>query len=281
MRLATHFGVIGNDIGKTIDYCHAFNIKYLCSGHWTDDLSGFKEQFAKEGITLAMMELGWVREDMIFGDAPKKNELQNFYDKIKRIGNAGIEMGHLFCALKSSGTQNLYQEWDRIIKFYLELAEHAEKNNVKIASHVGWSPEYIIRDRITFKQLFDAVPNKYIGINMCLGCLQIVSPLDITQDLNKTLDVLGDRLFMIHIRDIKVEEGNKWVDVHMGQGEINLPHIINLVTSAIEQNKIDPIVLPEHMPKVVSEQANEIASAYAIGYVNGMIRQCEWLKVKG
>jgi len=278
MRLATHFGVIGNDIGKTIAYCHSFNIKYISSGHWADDLPAFKEQFAKEGITLAMMELGWVREDMIFGDAPKKAELRGFYDKIKRIGDAGIEMGHLFCALKSSGAQSLYQEWDRIIKFYLELAEHAEKNNVKVASHVGWAPEYIIRDRITFKQLFDAVPNKYIGINMCLGCLQIVSAEDIQQDIDKTLEVLGDRLFMVHIRDVRVEEGNKWVDVHMGQGEINLPIIIDRLTDFIKQEKADPIILPEHTPKVVGEQANEIASAYATGYVNGMMKQCEWMK---
>ena len=278
MRLATHFGVIGNDIGKTIDYCHAFDIKYLCSGHWADDLSAFKEQFAKEGITLAMMELGWIKEDMIFADAPQKAELQGFYDRIKRIGDAGIEIGHLFCALKSSGAQSLYQEWDRIIKFYHELAEHAEKSNVKIASHVGWSPEYIVRDRITFKQLFDAVPSKYIGINMCLGCLQIVSMADIQQDIDKTFDVLRDRLFMVHIRDIKVEEGNKWVDVHIGQGEINLPIIIDRLADSLKRTGNDPVVLPEHSPKVVGEQANEIASAYAIGYVNGMVKQHEWMK---
>jgi hypothetical protein len=32
-----------------------------------------------------MMELGWIKEDMVFADAPQKAELQGFYDKIKRI----------------------------------------------------------------------------------------------------------------------------------------------------------------------------------------------------
>jgi len=53
MKLATHSGVIGGDIGSTIDYCHAFGIKYICSGYWPEDLTGFKEKFTKEGITLA------------------------------------------------------------------------------------------------------------------------------------------------------------------------------------------------------------------------------------
>jgi sugar phosphate isomerase/epimerase len=275
MRLATHFGVIGNDVGKTIKYCHALDIKYLCSGHWTDNLTAFKEQFAREGITLAMMELGWLREDMLFEDAPKKSELQDFFDKVKRIGDAGIEMGHVFCALKTSG--NLDDEWNHITRFYLELGELAEKHNVKIANHAGWAPEYIVKDNNTFKKFLDAVPNKYIGINMCLGCLQIVSPEDIQQDIDKTLETLGDRMFLIHIRDIRVEEGNKWVDVAMGQGEINLPLLIDRFVEVSKRTGLDPIVLPEHAPKVVDEKANEIAMAWALGYVSGMLKQKEWM----
>jgi len=275
MRLATHFGVIGNDVGKTIDYCHALDIKYLSSGHWAEDLIAFKEQFAKEGITLAMMELGWLKEEMLFGDAPQKAELQGFIDKVKRLGDAGIEMGHIFCALKTNG--NFVEEWKRITDFYQELGEYAEKNKVKIANHVGWAPEYIIRDQMTFKKFLDAVPNWYIGFNLCLGCLQIVSPADIQQDIDKTLVALGDRLFMIHIRDIRVEEGNKWVDVAMGQGEINLPLLIDRFVEVSKRTGADPIVLPEHSPKVADERANEIATAYAVGYVKGMLKQKEWM----
>lgn len=274
MRLATHFGVFGQDIGKTIDYCHAFDIRYLCSGHWPGDLSGFKEQFAREGITLAMMEIGWLREEMLFGDAPKKAELKSFMDKVKLIGDAGIEMGHMFAALEPSGKQHLDDEWKRIIGFYEELGDHAKKHEVKVASHVGWTLEHIIRDRVTLKRLLDAVPNPYIGVNMCLGCLQIVSPADIQQDMDKTMAVLEDRLFLVHTRDVKVEEGYQWIDVAMGQGEINLAVVID----ALYRSDADPIVLPEHMPKVVGEQAGEIGAAWAMGYFSGMMRQQEWLK---
>jgi sugar phosphate isomerase/epimerase len=252
MRLATHFGVIGNDVGKTIDYCHALDIKYLSSGHWAEDLIAFKEQFAKEGITLAMMELGWLKEEMLFGDALQKAELQGFIDRVKRLGDAGIEMGHIFCALKTNG--NLVEEWKRITDFYQELGEHAEKNKVKIANHVGWAPEYIIRDQMTFKKFLDAVPNQYIGFNLCLGCLQIVSPADIQQDIDKTLVALGDRLFMI-----------------------NLPLLIDRFIEVSKHTGADPIVLPEHSPKVADERANEIATAYAVGYVKGMLKQKEWM----
>lgn len=275
MRLATHFGVIGNDIGKTIDYCHALDIKYLSSGHLAEDLIAFKEQFAKEDITLAMMELGWLKEEMLFGDASQKAELQGFIDRVKRLGDVGIEMGHIFCALRTNG--NLDEEWKRITDFYQELGNHAEKNKVKIANHVGWAPEYIIRDQMTFKKFLDAVPNQYIGFNLCLGCLQIVSPADIQQDIDNTLEALGDRLFMIHIRDIKVEEGDKWVDVAMGQGEINLPLLMDRFVEVSKRTGADPIVLPEHSPKVADERANEIATAYALGYVKGMLKQKEWM----
>jgi len=274
MRLATHFGVNGRDVGKLINYCHAFDIRYLCSGYWPDDLSAFKEQLAKEGITLAMMEIGWLREEMLFGDAPKKPELKAFMDKVKIIGDAGIEVGHIFAALKSSGAQHLDDEWERIIGFYEELGRQAEKHKVKIASHAGWTPEHIIRDRETFKRLLDAVPNRYVGVNMCLGCLQIVSPEDIGQNIDETMATFGDRLFLIHARDVRVEEGHRWVDVAMGQGEINLATIIDSLYRA----GADPIVLPEHMPKVVSEQANEISTAWALGYLSGMMKQQEWLK---
>lgn len=270
MRLATHFGVNGNDIGKTIEYCHALGIKYLCSGYLPDDLLGFKEQFAKEGITLSMIEIGWLREDMLFGDAPKKDELKSFFDKIKIIGDAGIEMAHIFAALKSLDKN----EWERIVKFYTELSQYAEKYHVKIASHVGWSSQHIIRDRVTIKKLLDDVPNPYIGVNMCLGCLQIAAPDDITKDIDLTLKTFGERLFLIHSRDIKVEEGDKRIDVAMGQGEINLALFID----ALYRSKLNPIILPEHMPKVSDEKHNEVSTAYAIGYMKGMIKQREWMK---
>lgn len=277
MRLATHFGVNGNDVGKFIDYCHAFDIKYVCSGYWPEELIAFKEQLSKEGVTLAMMEMGWLKEDMLFGDAPKKSELKSFIDKVKIIGDAGIEMGHMFAALKSSGEQHLDDEWKRIIDFYKELGEYAEKHEVKIASHVGWTPEHIIRDRATFKKLLDAVPNPYIGVNMCLGCLQIVSPSDIRQEIDETMDAFGERLFLIHARDVKVDEGHKWVDVAMGQGEIHLAIVIDRLFSKYYEG-VNPIVLPEHMPKVVGEQANEISAAWALGYLSGMMKEKEWLE---
>ncbi len=269
MRLATHFGVNGNDISKTIEYCHALDIKYLCSGYISDDLVSFKEQFAKEGITLSMVEIGWLREDMIFGDAPKKDELNGFFEKVKAIGDAGIEMAHIFSALKSSNNS----EWEKIVKFYAELSEYAEKYKVKIANHVGWSSQHIIRDRVTIKKLLDDVPSPYIGVNMCLGCLQIVAPNDITKDIDLTLKTFGERLFLIHSRDIKVEEGDRWIDVAMGQGEINLALFID----ALYRSKLDPIILPEHMPKVSDEKHNEVSAAYAIGYIKGMIKQREWI----
>jgi len=270
MRLATHFGVIGNDMGKTIDYCQAFDIKYICSGHWGEDLPAFKEQFAKEGITLAMMEMGWLREDMLFGDAPKKADLQGFIDKVKQIGDAGIEMGHLFCALRDAG--NLDEEWGRITDFFHELGKQAEKSNVKIANHMGWSQEYVIRDCETFEKFIGSV-NGYIGINVCLGCLQITSPMDIQGNIDKTLKIIGDRLFLVHARDVRVEEGSKWIDVAMGQGEIDLPMFVD----ALYRSKADPIILPEHMPKTVDEQSNEISTAWALGYMSGLIKQREWM----
>ncbi len=270
MRLATHFGVNGNDIGKTIEYCHALDIKYLCSGYLPDDLQGFKEQFAREGIILSMIEIGWLREDMLFGDADKKDELKGFFDKVKVIGDAGIEMAHIFCALKSSDSN----EWERIVNFYTKLSQYAEKYNVKIASHVGWSSQHIIRDRITIKKLLDDVPSPYIGVNMCLGCLQIAAPDDITKDIDITLKTFGKRLFLVHSRDIKVEEGDKWMDVAMGQGEIDLVLFID----ALYRSKLDPIILPEHMPKVSDERHNEVSAAYAIGYMKGMIKQREYMR---
>jgi len=276
MRLATHFGVNGNDVGKFIEYCHAFDIKFACSGHWPGELITFKEQLSKEDITLAMMEIGWLKEEMLFGDAPKKSELDGFIEKVKMIGDAGVEMGHMFAALKSSGEENLDDEWKRVTDFYSELGEHAEKHNVKIASHVGWTPEHIIKDAATFKRLLDAVPNPNIGINMCLGCLQIVSPEDIAQNIDETMEILSDRLFLVHARDVRVEEGDKWVDVAMGQGEIHLDIVIDRLNGYYEMGA-DPIVLPEHMPKVPGEQANEISAAWALGYLSGMLKEAEWL----
>jgi D-mannonate dehydratase len=218
-----------------------------------------------------MMEMGWLREDMLFGDAPQKAELQGFIDKVKQIGDAGIEMGHVFCALKTD--RNLDEEWKRITNFFQELGNHAKQSNVKIANHMGWSPEYIIRDRVTFKKFLDNT-NRYIGINMCLGCLQIVSPEDIAQEIDETMEIMGERLFLVHIRDIKVEEGNKWVDVAMGQGEIRLDIIVDRLCNAYwNRSPIRPIVLPEHMPKVPNEQHNEISTAWALGYVSGMVKQ--------
>ena len=279
MRLATHFGVYGRDVGKTIDFCNAFDIKYLCSMDWPEDLSAFKGQFEEEGITLAMMQIGWLREEMLFGDAPKRAELSSLVDKVKLIGDAGIEIGHMFVALDSSGEGHLDDEWERIIDFFRELGEHAEKHKVKISIHSGWTPEHIITDRATFKKLLDAVPSPYIGVNMCLGCFQVMSSTDIRQEIDETIAAFGDRLFMVHARDVVVGADYSWTDVAVGQGDIHLDIIIDRLYEAYRESHyaIDPIVLPEHMPKVAGEQANEISTAWALGYLSGMLKEKEWL----
>ena len=153
MRLATHFGVVGGDVGRTMEYCHAFDIKYLSAGYQSAaELSALKEQLAKEGITLAVVETGgWFK-----GGVPQQSELSDLADKFEAIGDAGIEMAHMFFIVDSAGDQHLDDEWKRVIDLYEELGGYAEKHKVKVAIHPGYNPKHIIKDSATFKKLLDA-----------------------------------------------------------------------------------------------------------------------------
>lgn len=269
MRLATHFGVAGKDVGRTVDYCHAFDIKYLSSGYQpAEGLSALKEELAKDGITLAVVEVGgWLKGVSV----PQKSELKDLTDKLKTIGDAGIEMAHMFFIVGSSGDQHLDDEWKSVIDLYEELGSYAEKHKVKVAIHPGYSPNHIIKDRATFRKLLDAVPNQYIGVNMCYGCFYSSGPAgkaDIQEGLDETVATFGDRLFMIHARDGEYYGGGRG-EMAMGLGAIDLAAIVDSVYRA----GVDPILIPEHMPKVMDEQNSEISAAWALGYLRGIMEQ--------
>ena len=269
MRLATHFGVVGRDIGRTIDYCHAFGIEHLSSGYQpAEGLIALKEQLAKEGIILAVVEVGgWLRGEPV----PQKSELRDLADKLKAIGDASIEMAHMFFIVGSSGDQHLDDEWKSVIDLYEELGRHAEENKVKVAIHPGYNPNHIIKDRATFKKLLDAVPNQYIGVNMCYGCFYSSGPAgkaDIQEGIDETVATFGDRLFMIHARDGEYYEGGRG-EMAMGLGNMDLAAIID----SVYRSGVDPILIPEHMPKVLDEQNSEISAAWALGYLSGMMKR--------
>jgi len=267
MRLATNFGVAGTDVDRTVDYCHAFGIKYLsCGAQSGEQLSALKERLAKEDITLAAVEVGgWFKAEPV----PQKSELKDLVDKIEAIGYAGIEMAHMFFIVGSSGDQHLDDEWNDVADLYAELGSHAEKHKVRIAIHPGYNPNHIIKDRASFKRLLDAVPNQYIGVNMCYGCFYSSGPagkVDIKEGIDETVAAFGDRLFMIHARDGEYYEGGKG-ETAMGLGTIDLAAIVDSVRRA----GIDPILIPEHMPKVMDEQNSEISTAWALGYLRGIV----------
>ncbi len=269
MRLATHSGVAGRDVGRAVDYCHAFGIEYLSSRYQSgEELSTLKEQLAEEGITLAVVEVGgWLRGDPV----PQKSELKDLADKLKVIGDAGIEMAHMFFIVGSSGAQHLDDEWKSVVELYDELGSYAEKHKVKIAIHPGYNPKHIIKDCSTFKKLLDAVPNQYIGVNFCYGCFYSSGPAgkaDIRENIDETVAAFGDRLFMIHARDGEYYEGGRG-EMAMGLGALDLAAIFD----SVYRSGLDPILIPEHMPKVMDEKNSEISTAWALGYLSGMMKQ--------
>ena len=134
-----------------------------------------------------------------------------------------------------------------------------------IANHGQQEPGYLIWTFDEMNRLIEAVPSNFNGVTLCTGCYQLAG-----DDLSETIHGFGKKIFLIHARDVAPKPGG-FNEVMYGQGDVD---IISVLRELRDIGYAGP-VCPEHLAAIDYEPYEEIAAAWGLGYLSGVLRMLE------
>jgi D-mannonate dehydratase len=155
--------------------------------------------------------------------------------------------------------------WERLAAAYARIVPHAEKTGRTIATHGMQLPEYLLFSAADIEKLIAVAPRPCSGLTFCVGCFSIAG-----NDLLEWLDRFGtERVFMVHVRDVRVPAGGGFEDVRYGEGVIDLPRIAQRLMDL----RYAGLVCPEHVPQFPGDPFEELSTAWGLGFVRGLFAQ--------
>ena len=150
--------------------------------------------------------------------------------------------------------------WTQIVAFYGKLTEQAEQYGIRLATQThGFFRNYDVISR-----LLKDVPSASNGFTFCTGNMwhgEGEKIYDLTRQLK-------DRIFFMHIRNVKTGLGEKefWLD----EGNIDYPKFVKVLKEIDYRYDLRS----EHLPTDHYGQpmASDLSSAWALGYFKALIQ---------
>jgi D-mannonate dehydratase len=150
--------------------------------------------------------------------------------------------------------------WTQIVAFYGKLTEQAEKYGLKLATQTHG----FFRTYDTISRLLKDVPSASNGFTFCTGNMwhgEGEKIYDLTRQLK-------DRIFFMHIRNVKTGLGEKefWLD----EGDIDYPKFMKVLKEINYRYDLRS----EHLPTDHYGQpmASDLSSAWSLGYLKALIQ---------
>lgn len=162
--------------------------------------------------------------------------------------------------------------WENLEYFLRRVLPVAEKWNVKIAMHPDDPPLSPIRgvSRImssvqNFDRLLDLVPSPMNGVTLCQGNFRLM-----TDDLPATIRHFGEKIFFVHLRDVRgtVQSFQEtWHD----DGPTDLLECLR----AYRDIGFDGVLRSDHVPTMDGERNDRpgystLGRLFAVGYIRGL-----------
>jgi len=164
------------------------------------------------------------------------------------------------------------QLWENLEYFLKKVIPVAEKANVKLAMHPDDPPlspirglGRIMRSVENFQRLLDLVPSPVNGITLCQGNFTLM-----TDDLPSVIRHFGEKIFFIHLRDVRGTP-EKFAETFHDDGQTDMLACIK----AYRHIGFEGVARPDHVPTMEgdsNEQAgySSIGRLFAIGYLKGL-----------
>ncbi len=270
MKLAVEQGTIGDSsLAATIRYCQDLGIQGI-SVPWTmvpgygdkgyieaAPVKAVRAQIEDGGLALASM-VAWVPSAIIAGDAEAKALFDNLRRSMEAMAAAGSDTVIAFPPM------NEESQWPQAAGFYRKFAEVGERCRVRIANH----PHGILKTYQAMTRLMEAGPSAYNGICFCTGNVWHGEG----EKMYDVLRQLKDKLFFVHIRQVKTGMGEKeyWLD----QGDIDIPRVVQVLKEIGYSGYLRSEHLPtdrygRHTP--TASGVSDVSTAWVMGYLRAFM----------
>lgn len=158
---------------------------------------------------------------------------------------------------------------------YRTMADIAASHNLRICTHINMMSGSRYDQAADIDDLFKRVGRANFGILFCFGCIALAG-----LDLSEAILKWKERIFVVHLRDVKGYWGKQMEEVQFGTGRIALKEAI----AALRKVDYNGILHPEHFPIFASEipigkaplfnhawDRRMITTAWTLGYCRGLL----------
>jgi mannonate dehydratase len=160
--------------------------------------------------------------------------------------------------------------WQRLEYFLNELVPVAEEAGVRLAAHPDDPPMPVVRNtpRLVYQphmyqRLLDIYPSRSNTLEYCLGSLSEMTDGNIYESTRQ----YADNISYVHFRNVKGKVPN-YKEVFVDEGDIDMARIVSI----LKQQNFKGVLIPDHTPQMSCEGAWYAGMAYALGYMNALIK---------
>lgn len=282
MRFCLRPNAVSTDPAARIGYCLATGIESVQES--SGAVPGFAEarqldvkalkahvrQFMDAGIAVEAMGLGQITPDVVLGNSEGKADFDRAGHDLAALAEVGIKVAILGLPVSEQPTEAENQEQlKRVTDYYNRICRVAEDVGVNLATHSPWPPtqrKWLWGTR-RFAELFAAAPSPANGYLYDNAIHHMVG-----DDPAGAVKQFADRIFFVHIRDVRKSAGSGasgtgYDEVFPGTGECDFASVL----SALQSAGYSGVLTPEHFPIVPGDTREATATAYAVGYLRGVL----------
>jgi sugar phosphate isomerase/epimerase len=270
VKLAVEVGNIGDgSVEATIRYCKGLSIEGIGvpwatvpgfgeKGYITaEPVKAIRAQIEDAGLEFAGM-VGWVQPAVTNGDAEGEAMVDNLRRSLDAMGAVGSDTLVAFPPVRPE------TPWDQVVAFYRKFAAAAEQNGVRIATHTHG----VLNNEAILTRLMNDAPSPSNGICFCTGNIwhgDGAGMYDVTRRL-------ADKIFFVHIRNVKTGQGEKEYWLH--EGDVDLPRFMQV----LKDIGYDGFLRSEHLPTdqyrtfvPTMSGVSDVGAAWAAGYLRPLM----------
>lgn len=282
MRFCLRPNAVSADPAARIGYCLATGIEAVqespsavpgfTEGRQFDPkaLNAHVRQFTEAGIIVEAMGLGQITTDVVLGTPEGRADFDRACHDLAALAEADVKVVTLGIPISEQPTEAENQEQlKRVADYYSRLCAVAEEVGVKLATHSPWPPtqrKWLWGTR-RFAELFAAAPSPANGYLYDNAIHHMVG-----DDPAAAVSQFAERIFFVHIRDVRKSagagaSGTGYDEVFPGTGGCDFTSVL----SALRRVGYDGVLCPEHFPIIPGDTRETTATAYAVGYLRGVI----------
>jgi sugar phosphate isomerase/epimerase len=273
MKFCVRSDACGNDRARLVSFCKGAGEEAICGIPQLPETVGpdgrvsaerlreYQGLLRRGGISLRLITESFFNEDLD-SDAAVERRVDGVLAALSAMQAADVESMFLFVGATFASPKEREMRWERLAAAYARIVPHAEKTGRKIATHGMQMPDYLLFSAADLQKLIEVAPRPCSGLTFCVGCFRIAG-----NDLMEWLDRFGpERVFMVHMRDVRFPPGGGFEDVRYGEGVIDLPGIAARLTDI----GFTGLVCPEHVPRFPGDPFEELSTAWGLGYLRAL-----------